>query len=33
MPGTVLTYLDKFGNISFSEHPLNDVDSLILSQF
>lgn len=33
MPGTMITYLEKFGDITFKEHPLNDVDSLILSQF
>ena len=32
MPGTILTYLKKYGDIPFSEMPMNDVDSLVLCQ-
>lgn len=30
--GTILTYLKWRGDLSFSEHPFNDVDNLILSE-
>lgn len=33
MPGTMLEYLKTYGNRSFMEEPLNEVDSLILCQF
>ena len=29
----MITYLKKYGNISFEDEPFNEVDSLILSQF
>ena len=32
MAGTVIEYLQKYGDISFREKPLNDVDSLALCQ-
>ena len=32
MAGTVIEYLQKYGDISFREKPLNDVDSLALRQ-
>ncbi len=32
MPGTILTYLEEYGDIPFSEMPMNDVDSLVLCQ-
>ncbi len=32
MAGTILNYLKEYGNISFKEKPMNDVDSLILCQ-
>ena len=33
MAGTILTYLREYGDKSFRELPLNDVDALILCQF
>lgn len=33
MAGTMLEYLNEYGNITFFEEPVNEVDSLILSQF
>ncbi len=33
MAGTILTYLKEYGNKSFRELPLNDVDALIFCQF
>ncbi len=32
MSGTILNYLEEYGDIPFSERPLNDVDSLALCQ-
>ncbi len=32
MAGTIVEYLEKYGDVSFAEMPMNDVDSLILSQ-
>ena len=31
--GTIIDYLKEYGDYTFSEKPLNEVDSLILSQF
>ena len=31
--GTMIDYLREYGDYTFSEKPLNEVDSLILSQF
>lgn len=33
MAGTILTYLKEYGEYTFAEKPLNEVDSLILCQF
>ena len=33
MPGTIIDYVKEYGNIPFSEAGVNDVDSLVLSQF
>lgn len=33
MSGTIREYLAQFGDISFRERPMNDVDSLVLCQF
>lgn len=33
MPGTMIEYLKEYGEYSFAERPMNDVDSLVLSQF
>ncbi len=32
MPGTIMTYLEEYGEIGFEESPFNDVDALILCQ-
>lgn len=32
MTGTILSYLKEYGGFSFKEHPINDVDALILCQ-
>lgn len=32
MPGTIIEYLKKFGDYSFQEMPMSDVDSLVLCQ-
>lgn len=32
MPGTILSYLEEYGDIPLSEMPMNDVDSLVLCQ-
>ncbi len=32
MPDTIQRYLKEFGNLSFAERPMNDVDSLLLCQ-
>ena len=31
--GTILDYLKDYGDYTFSEKPLNEVDSLVLCQF
>ena len=31
--GTILDYLKEYGDYTFSEKPLNEVDSLVLCQF
>ena len=31
--GTMIDYLREYGDYTFSEKPLNEVDSLVLSQF
>lgn len=33
MIGTIIEYLKEYGNISFRESPMNEVDSLVLCQF
>lgn len=33
MIGTIIDYLKEYGNISFRESPMNEVDSLVLCQF
>lgn len=33
MAGTILEYLEEYGQVSFLEEPVNEVDSLILCQF
>lgn len=33
MAGTIIDYLKEFGEYSFAEKPMNDVDSLVLCQF
>lgn len=32
MPGTLIEYLKEYGDVSFTEQPMNDVDSLALCQ-
>ena len=31
--GNIISYLEKYGDKSFSEMPFNEVDALVLSQF
>lgn len=31
--GNIITYLEKFGHLTFKEMPFNEVDALVLSQF